>query len=189
MESQINYFTNEIIDKLVVESKNPVNSLSIQIPFSYALKLASINWNDILFAITNAYFDESVAVEYALLLLEKGENDNDIIDLAILNPSEITTEAMLHDYISSFAKKVVKKEEAKEKIMYILLNLIFENKSIFEDPLRAVEIVYSDFGYPKSLENLIRYIPDGNCTEIDGEKKIYENWENYLNSQKIRFSI
>lgn len=188
MENQIRYFSNEKIDKMIVENTNPTNSLSIQIPFSYALKLVEINWNDILFAITNGFFDKNVAIDYSHILLEKGDSDDKIIDLAIQNSLETTTEEILKDYVLYFADKVTNKEETKEKILYVLLNLIFDNKSIFEDPLRAVEIVYSDFGFPKALKKLIRYIPNDDPTEISDEKLIYENWQEYLNNQKIRFS-
>ena len=69
---------------------------------------------------------------------------------------------------------------------YILLRLLFENKEKFEDPLRAVEIVYADFGFPKSVEKFVRYMPieDG---ESIGAEQMYKHWEDYLNSQKNRF--
>lgn len=188
MENQINYFTNERIDKIIIENTNPTNSLSIIIPFSYALNLVDINWNDILFAITNGFFDKSVAIEYALILIGKGENNQKIMDLAILNPCEITTEEILQDYVFDFANTVTDKETTKDKIMYVLLNLLFDNKGCFEDPLRAVEIVYNNFGFPKILKNLIRYIPNDDSTEVSCESKIYEKWKQYLNNQKIRFS-
>jgi len=43
MEYQIKKLTDEQIDKLVLESKFPMNSLSIIIPYSYVLKLVNLN--------------------------------------------------------------------------------------------------------------------------------------------------
>ena len=70
---------------------------------------------------------------------------------------------------------------------YILLSLLFENKEKFEDPLRAVEIVYDDFGFPKSLEKFVRYMPIEDNESIGTEEQMYKHWEDYLNSQKKRF--
>ncbi|MBE5928282.1 MAG: DUF2247 family protein [Lachnospiraceae bacterium] len=188
MEIQIKYFTNDLIDKLVVESKLPTNSLSIQIPFSYATELVNINWNDILFAVSNGYFDKNSAIEYAVSLLGNETVEEEVTELAISKAFEVTKEEILEKYVAKLACKEIEneKKEAKDKIMYILLSLLFENKEKFEDPLRAVEIVYADFGFPKSVEKFVRYMPieDG---ESIGAEQMYKHWEDYLNSQKNRF--
>ncbi len=71
--------------------------------------------------------------------------------------------------------------------MYILLNLLYENKGIFEDPLKVVEIVYDDFGFPKAIERFIRYMPVEDNQSIGTEEQMYKRWQDYLCSQKIRF--
>lgn len=176
-----------MIDKLVLESKTPTNSLSIQIPFSYASELIKLNWNDILFAVRNGYFDKASALEYAVLLLDNDENNGKIIDLACLNPSDVTQEEILQ-FIVDFADKVPEnaKAETSDKIMYILLNQLFENKNIFEDPFRVIEIVYDDFNFPKSIENLIRYMSEDSFFTIE---QLEINWIEYLCSQKIKYGI
>ena len=79
-------------------------------------------------------------------------------------------------------------ETAKNKIMYVLLSLIFENKGIFEDALRAIEIIYSDFGCPKAIEGLVRYMPAENEETVCTEEQIYRDWEKYLSEQKHYFT-
>lgn len=190
MENQIKYFSNDLIDKMVIENNCPTNSLSIKIPFSYATNLVNINWNDILYAMENDYFDKASAVEYAVLLLVNGSSDERIIDLAGLNVHEITKEEILQKFVVKFAyrESSENKKEAKEKIMYILLNLLYENRGIFEDPLKAVEIVYDDFGFPKIIANFVRYMPIEK-NESGSETQMYEQWKNYLNNQKNRFAM
>lgn len=74
MEYQIKKLTDKQIDKLILESKFPMNSLSIFIPYSYALKLVDLNWSDMLFAIENGYFTHQSAIEHAIAEIEKNEN-------------------------------------------------------------------------------------------------------------------
>lgn len=191
MENRIEYFTNDLIDKMVSESEFPMNSLSIQIPFSYALELVNINWNDILFAINNGYFNNASAIEYAIILLGKDEENEKILDLACINSSEITKEELLQEYVIELADTVPEreKEETKDKIMYVLLNLLFDNKNTFEDPLSAIEVVYDDFNFPKLIENFVRYMQIEKENSISIVKQYYNNWEKYLCSQKSRFSL
>ncbi len=193
MENRIKYFTNDLINKLISESEFPTNSLSIQIPFSYALELVNINWSDILFAIQNGYFDNASAIEYAIILLGKDEENEKILDLACINPPEITKEKLLHEYVIELADTVPEKEkgETKDKIMYVLLNLLFDNKNTFEDPLIAIEIIYDDFNFPKSIENFVRYMPSEKSvftTREQNLERMYNNWSKYLGNQKSRFS-
>lgn len=190
MERRIKYFSNDLIDKTVLENNCPTNSLSIKIPFSYAANLVNLNWNDILYAMENEYFDKASAVEYAVLLLVNGSSDESIIDLAGLNVHEITKEEILQKFVVKFARRESSenKKEAKEKIMYILLNLLYENRDIFEDPLKAVEIVYDDFGFPKIIEGFVRYMPTEK-NESGSETQMYERWKDYLNNQKNRFAM
>lgn len=191
MEIRIKYFSNDLLDKLIVESSLSTNSLSIQIPFSYAAKLVTISWNDVLFAISNDYFNKNCAIEYACSLLANEVVDENIIELAILNTLEVTKEELLQKFVAKLAYKETEKEkmESKDKIMYILLNLLYENKEIFEDPFKAVEVVYDNFGFPKSIEKFVRYMPIEDNKSIGTEKQMYKQWEDYLNSQKIRFEI
>ena len=194
MENQIKYFSNDIINKLVSESEFPMNSLSIKIPFSYALELVKINWNDILFAIINGYFDNASAIEYAVILLSKDEENEKILDLACINPPEITQEVLLQEYVIELADTVPEKEkeETKDKIMYVLLKLVLDNKDVFEDPLSAVEVIYDDFNFPKSIEDFVRYMPNEKSVFVTHEQnleRMYNSWSKYLRDQKSRFSL
>jgi len=191
MESQINKITNEELDLIALKNGRQKNSLSIQIPFSYALELVDINWNDILFSISNGYFNNESAIEYAILLLANDENDRKILDLACLNPSEITHETLIKEFLTDFANEVPEKikAETKDKILYVLLNLLFDDKNKFLDPLFVIEYIYDDFDFPKSIKKFVRYmLLEDDLNLISTTEKIYNNWKEYLHSQKLRFS-
>ena len=189
MEDQTSYFTKEFINKLVLESKVCMNSLSIQIPFAYAVKLVNLNWNDILFAINNEYFNYKSAIEYAIDLLDEKELDERIIELACLKPSEINKEEIIEKYVNELSNNSSKDERniAQEKIMYILLSLLHDNIKDFEDPLQIIEIIYDDFNFPKSIENFVRYMQIEKENTVLVIEQYYENWEQYLAIQKSRF--
>ncbi len=104
MEYQIKKLTDEQIDKLVLESKFPMNSLSIIIPYSYVLKLVNLNWHDILFAIENGYFAPKSAIEHAIAEIDKNENYSQaIFDLACLSPSQTIQVESIYPYIQELA--------------------------------------------------------------------------------------
>ena len=177
---------NEIIDELIVNSTCPTNSLSIKIPVTYyALRLVQINWADIMFAIENDYFDIEAAVEYAVHLMELDQSDDLIIELACIKANELIREEIIENYINKFVERttVEERQEAKDKILYAVMNYLYENKQIFENPATVIEVVYDDFGFPESMKKVVSYIPSKN--ELDKENNLfYNNWSEYLLQQR-----
>lgn len=189
MEKSINYYTNDIIDELIVNSKCNQNSLSIKVSLEYAMKLVKINWGDIMFAIKNNYFNIESAIEYAMCLMEKEECDYLTIDLACTKESELTKEELLENYINKFVMKITDEEriKSKDKILYILMNWLYDNRQLFENPFRVIEVLYDDFGFPEALKKVVSYVPS--YKEFDEEENLfYTHWREYLLLYKERFS-
>jgi len=103
MEEQINYFTKELITQLTLERKNSMNSLSIQIPFIYSLNLIDINWNDILFAISNGYFNKKKVVDD---LLKKGCKVEIIPRNANVKTPDFKVNAILTELKTSYSTNI-----------------------------------------------------------------------------------
>ncbi|MCL2313211.1 MAG: DUF2247 family protein [Firmicutes bacterium] len=193
--------TNGTISTMVSESKCYTNSLNIQISFSYASKLVNLNWNDILFSIENNYFHHSAGMDYAATLINENTRENDpIFKLACLFPSEIIKQEVLDQFIVKFAEQVSEKDkfESKEKIMYIVMNWLFENKDYFENIYTVLEYIYDNFSYPYHVDSLATSIsfaspypsgeePDLNTTFNSYEDKIIYTWQKYLQEQKLKF--
>ena len=189
MEYQIEFFTNDLIDKLVSESRCDLNSLSLAIPISYAIEHANLNWNDIFFAFYNRYISNEAVIEFAKYVVDDYINDDIVLDLVCLSPNEVNRESLLNDFLLRLIDKN-KMNEAKSKLLYIVLSFIFDRKSCFEDPARAVEVVYADFNYPEEMKDFVRFMPaskDAMSLKLDETERIFNNWKRYLDSCKTKY--
>ena len=81
-------------------------------------------------------------------------------------------------------------KHAKEKYLYAVLKWVYKNQSTFSEPLEAVECIYADFDYPEIISKFVRYAsnnePDLGSRELN-IKRIYNNWEKYLETEKIKW--
>jgi len=101
-------------------------------------------------------------MEHAIVELENNENySQKVLDLACLSPEEAVHPYSIQQYLDELAKQIADeaKNETRCKVMYILLNWVFEHKEYYEDPLKVVEFIYDDFDFPKSIVKFVRYKP------------------------------
>lgn len=153
MEDQIDFLSSSDIDNLVMSSNNSFNSLSIVLPYDYAKNKLCLNWKIISLGVEMKYFDKEVVIDFASeqLLYESNqsliylicENDN-IIDNTTLKHIQI-----LADSANDTA------ENAKNKLLYLVLSYLYDNRNRIEDFLCVVDIVYDDFGFPKIINKQI----------------------------------
>ncbi len=192
MEKLTNKLTNEQLDKLILESTQPMNSLGIQIPYSYFSEVVKLNWYDISFAIENAYLSLKSAVDHAIKEIDENPDYHDrVLNLAMISPNDISSYEEISKNIVQLAELVSDddKSRAKEKILFVLLRRIFENQKNYDDPLRVVEIVYNDFEFPEIIKDFVRYEPSPYTIHgamDENIKKLYNNWQDYLKAQTIK---
>lgn len=176
-----------------IDTTFPMNKMNIAVPYSYAMKLVDLNWNDVLFALEQGYFSCEEAVEHAKNETNKNRDAfYGVFDLAGLTPSIKNFEDVVHEYVIEFSNRVPKKEkrDSQDKIMYVLLSWVFEHKDEHEDPLLVIETIYEDFYSPYEISEFTRKIPDAENESVtfDQEMEIfYDNWSKYLREQKVRF--
>jgi len=193
MDVSINKISNEQLDKQISESKYVMNSLSISFSYIYAKGLVVLNWGDILIAIDNGFLPHQAAIDHAISQIEKDDAySQDILDLACLSPSEAAYPHSIQPYVNNLTNLVSEheKETAKQKMLYLVLKWMFEHRLNYVDPLKAVEIVYADFDYPKEISNFVRYMPmsqpDLGSVQLN-EERLFINWNNYLENNKDTF--
>lgn len=195
MEYQISKITNAQLDKLAIESGLPMNSLRISMPYPYISKLINLNWHDVLFAVENGFLSHQATVEHAMIELENNENyPQAVLDLACLSPEEAMYPHSIHPYIDDLAniESEDKKSATNDKIMYAVLNWVFEHKECYEDPLKVVEFIYDDFDFPKSIDSFVRYKPSAQPllgTVEANIERLFNNWKDFLNEQKAKYSV
>ncbi len=158
---------------------------SISIPYEYVATKTQLTWQEILYAIIHRIVDPYAAVERAIEVLRIIEDTPEpLIELASLNRGD-----SIHPYIDSLADSEVKQsyDFISKKWMYFLLLWIYENRSIYEDPLQLVEDIYAEFDYPPCIENFVRYMPLNGPDLGSLEKntaRLYDRWRSYLENQE-----
>lgn len=66
-------------------------------------------------------------------------------------------------------------ENAKNKLLYLVLSYLYDNRNRIEDFLCVVDIVYDDFGFPKIINKQIDHLHN-----IDNSN-LYETFNKLLN--------
>ncbi len=193
MEKSTDKLTNEQLDKLVLESTHPMNSLEIKIPYAYFSELVKLNWYDVLFAIENAYLPLKAAVDHAIKEVEENPDYYDtVFNLAMISPNDISSNEEISKNIVSLAELVSDSDKSitKEKILFVLLSWIYENQKNYDDPLRVIEIIYDDFNFPEIIKKFVRYEPSSNTihgTIDENNNRLYSNWQDYLKVQIVKY--
>jgi len=166
-----------------------VEQMNIRLNYEFICKKAILSWNDILYGVNNRIISSDVAIEHAVFIISKGEDDNKgLLELASLYKGED-----IHPHIDKLAEaeSVEDNEVIIEKWLYLLLTWIYENRENYDDPLSMVEQLYGEFDYPDSIINFVRYMPTDEPSlgslELN-EARLYDKWKDYLNEQKGKFT-
>lgn len=173
-----------------------MNTLNITLSYNYISNLINVTWSDILYGIQEGYLPDDSAIEYAVAVVESESQPTETVwELASLFKGE-----SIYPYIDWLSKEIDKQDDSvtKDKFLYILLNWIYENQELYSalinkdypNPLYAVETIYNNFGFPKSISHLIYYNPmnEPSLGSIElNTKRLYKRWEDYLNAQRIKY--
>jgi len=192
MGCQTNKISNLQLDEMARENQCYTNSLGILMPYKYLLSIVRLNWSDIAFAIENKYLLHEAAIEHAIWSLESDNYHQREMDLACLEESDIKYLHSIHPYIEelSILEPNNARSIAKDKILYAVLKWVFEHKEQYEDPLHVITFVYSDFGYPEQISNLIVYRP---MIEPDlgsialNKQRLVNRWEFFLEKESSKY--
>lgn len=167
--------------------REQMNTLKIKIPLKFLLTSVNVTWDDIIFGVKNEYLVSLSVSEYAMYLLEKNDEDlqDEIINLAWGDKNDID------DYIYNYLRKSnVNTETVKDKFLYVLLKLVWENKNDYTDPLEVIEDLYADLGYPSEIDHLVRYMPmkhkDMGSIELN-VAEMYKDWEAFLMKKSKKY--
>lgn len=192
MEYLINYYTNDLLDKLVCEGRYSMNSLSLMIPLSYAVKLIDLNWNDIYFAFINGYINNSEVVDFAVMSLNSDDlqKDDEFLNLVCSSSNGVDSEGIIIYLNNKIDKSTT--DNSKEKFMYVVLSFLYDKRDYFEDVFRAIEVIYADFEYPKIMIPFVRYMSNNEKKffdfPVDESELLYLNWQKYIEEQKIYYN-
>ena len=194
MDFPTNRITNEKLDMMALESNYPMNTLGISMSYTYIASTADIGWCDVLFAVDNGFLTHESAIEHAINEIKKTDSyPIEVFELACIFKSEAQNH-VIHQLLLELTRYACDIEiaEAKSGVLYILLNWVFEHRYLYEDPLRVVEFIYDDFGFPDLMRSFVRYVPNDNflsCSIGLSKDRVYCYWSKFLDLQKAKYSI
>ncbi len=187
-------YDNFLYNKFMGNKKDTMNSLCIEIPYSYIAKYVKLNWYDILFAVEHNFLKIESIREHALKVIAINPYCEAVIyELAIFfNDFYSDYDIINVVYKLSYKVSEEEKNEVQEKFLYVILSWLYDNKNNVTAPLEAIEIIYADFNYPNEIQELIRYMPndDVNISSLKGNiglENIYNKWRVYLNCRKEKY--
>jgi len=175
-----------------------MNTLGISFPYEFALQSADLNWHDILLAIENGYLHQEAAIKHAINVLKDSDDyPQAVMDLAILTANEIVYAHSIYPFINDVADMVSndEKEKSKNKLMYIVLKWVLENKDIYDNcfdeittpdgSLTVVEFIYHNFGFPSEINHFANWqIVSCPVAHLRSKEQninsIYLDWKNIL---------
>lgn len=165
-----------------------MNPLSLKLKYDFVSKKVKLTWKDILYAINRNFLPSDSAIEHAMVKISQSEEYNQaLLDLASLYKGE-----SVQPYLDELARLDLGQDDSmlNEKWLYLVLDLVFENKDNYADPLGVVEQIYADFDYPELVTTFVRYMPSdepslGSLELI--ELRLYKKWKDYLDIQSKRF--
>lgn len=162
-----------------------MNTFKIILNYNFISSIVRLTWNDILYGIETGFFSDEIAIKHAIAEIVEEDNPSDIVmEIASLFDGE-----SIHPFIDELASKEIKQNDLmKEKLLYVLLKLLFENRGQHIDPFGIIEQIYADFDYPESISKFVRYMPVEEGNSSVGENYLLDHWKKYLENQQQRFS-
>ena len=156
--------------------------VKLHITAEFVRDRTALTWREVLFGIDNELLSPEAAVDLAAGQVATLEAPAPaLLELAGLSPGEPTRH--LVESLAAAADAVEDRGALQKKWLYLVLAWIFEHRSSYPEPLRAVEEVYADFGYPEAVASFVRFMPmigpDLGSKE-DNERRLFESWKQYL---------
>lgn len=139
---------------------------------NFAERIRRLEWEDIQYGISRNWMAVQVGIDFALMRISQGSDNQQEIELAGMSSSN---EMEIRSQVSKLAAG--RKIEIM-KWTNIALTWGFENRQKLADPLLFLEEVYAEFDYPPTISHLVRYMPSEGPA-----KDMMLEWQKYLDRE------
>lgn len=161
-----------------------------RIPHSFIRSRVRLTWRDIIFGMEQDLIDPSAPVDFALeQLARENEPAPALVELAGLGKAE-PSKPLVESLASSERGETT--EEARSKWLFLVLAWVLDHREQYADPLRAVEEIYADFGYPAEIASFVRYMPSDAPdlgSREKNEARLFARWRAYLDERQAVFGL
>ncbi|MBO0424011.1 DUF2247 family protein [Enterococcus plantarum] len=150
---------------------------------SFKEKKVNYNWKTIYVGVIQKFFEPKVISDYAIELMELGNDDDFINGLAWgVEPNDL--QQVLFELKSKYFPNLEEDSNdyklEEEKLRFIYLSKLNDSISDEDDLLNRIAEFYSNNGYPEEMAGFINYMPQ----EIPTTKKgLIERFHDFLDSE------
>ncbi|WP_437779225.1 DUF2247 family protein [Sorangium sp. So ce1097] len=163
--------------------------VSLSIPYEFIEGKARLSWREVLFGLDERLLDPGAPAYLAAAQIAGDEvSAPPLVDLA---GSEEAHETRSRVQALASAEPEGDVEEIRRKWLYLVLAWLFEHRGTLPDPLRCVEEVYGDFGYPERIACFVRYMPSDEPdlgSPALNEQRLLDKWKRYLELESSRYA-
>lgn len=167
--------------------------MHFSVSYNEVISLFHLTWRDIQYAVLKNILNVSCVISHALNEIDIVNADNELLlQLAIMDKDECYR-SDITDILVALANSEYNlgDEHYNSKWVYILLKILYDNKNKYKDPLDIVEKIYDEFGCPKEISGIVRYMPSSKSKPNEKEYNdnlLYNNWVLYLKRYKKTYS-
>lgn len=144
----------------------------------------SCNWCTIYVGIEEKYFEKTILTEYAIELIENGEDSELVNTLAWGLEGEDLTQIMVKIktiYVKFLEKGTDSWRYEYRKLRYVYLRKLAGEYTDKVELLEAVASFYDNFGYPEDMSGFINYMPQDSPTD---STDLLNRFNHFLESEK-----
>ena len=147
-----------------------------------------LTWREVQFGIENELLDPRAAIDLVVDELAAQESPSStLLELATCGMDE-PVQGLVKQLANAELEPLA--DEIRDKWLFLVLSWIYLHKDSYRDPLRVVEEVYADFGYPERIAGFIRYMPTEEPdlgSREQNERRLYEKWRRYLDQASTAY--
>lgn len=142
------------------------------------------DWKTIYVGIIQKFFEFKVISDYAVELMEKGEDDDFITELAWVVDSNDIQQLLFelkNHYFPDLEEDSSDYEIEEQKLRFVSLSELNETVTDTDDLLKKIAEFYGNNGYPEDMVEFINYMPQ----EVPTSKEdLINRFHCFLNSEE-----
>lgn len=158
--------------------------LRARIPFDFVEPRAGASWTTLRHGLENLWLDPDAAIVAARRRLA----DPTFFDETISELSRADSVDRIVCLVDELAGREpeVAVDVLRRSWLFLVLAWLWEHRAEEEDPLRMVELVYAEFGYPREVASFVRYMPmegDDLGSRERNEQRLFDRWRQFVESE------
>ena len=164
---------------------NGNDSIGIKIPADFIVSRASLEPAESVYGYRNEWLKDRDAVAICLSALGQGGQLTSPEEQIALLLSDSFDE--VSDLVNELERSLsLTRIDPSAVWLFLALAWLWENRMEQVEPLEVIEMLYADFGYPESIQGLVRFMPAPSGAQV-GHRAIEQRWQDFVNRQSTYY--